>query len=102
MGLKASNLTNRGIIKKGPYKYVRHPAYACKNLSWIIASTALIYNNLINYNIINIFLIIFSISTWSYIYYLRAITEEKHLSMDPDYLEYKKLVPNMFFPSFKK
>lgn len=30
LNLKASNLTNRGIISKGPYRWVRHPAYAAK------------------------------------------------------------------------
>ena len=34
LGFKASNLTNRGIVSHGPYKYIRHPAYICKNLAW--------------------------------------------------------------------
>jgi protein-S-isoprenylcysteine O-methyltransferase Ste14 len=32
------------------------------------------------------------------IYFLRAWTEERHLSMDPDYLEYKNLVRWRFIP----
>ncbi len=34
LGFKASNLTNRGIVTHGPYAFVRHPAYAAKNLAW--------------------------------------------------------------------
>ena len=33
-GLRFSNLTHRGIIRTGPYAFVRHPAYAAKNLAW--------------------------------------------------------------------
>ncbi len=33
LNLKASNLTHRGIISHGPYRFVRHPAYMCKNLA---------------------------------------------------------------------
>lgn len=103
LGLKASNLTNRWIIKTWPYKYIRHPAYVCKNLVWWISWLWLIYNNLLIENNFKIaILIFFSLSIWSYIYYLRAITEEKHLSLDIDYLEYKKQVKNRFFPTFKK
>ena len=37
-GLRFSNLTNRGIITSGPYRWVKHPAYLCKNLSyWLIS-----------------------------------------------------------------
>lgn len=100
--LKASNLTNRWIITNGPYKFLRHPAYVCKNLAWWIAWLWIIYNNFINNNFINVFLIIFSLTIWSYIYYLRAITEENHLSLDKDYINYKKNVTNRFFPKFKK
>lgn len=32
-GARFSNLTNRGIIRKGPYALIRHPAYASKNFS---------------------------------------------------------------------
>jgi protein-S-isoprenylcysteine O-methyltransferase Ste14 len=35
---------------------------------------------------------------WSFIYFLRAVTEERHLSSDPDYLAYCKRVPYRFIP----
>ena len=40
MGLRASNLTNRGIVTTGPYRLMRHPAYVAKNISWWIGDSA--------------------------------------------------------------
>jgi protein-S-isoprenylcysteine O-methyltransferase Ste14 len=80
-GLKFSNLTNRGIITRGPYRFIRHPAYVTKCLAWwlehipnLTPQTAL-----------------FLCGTCT-VYALRAWTEERHLSRDPDYREYKKKV----------
>lgn len=90
LGFKASNLTNRGIVSKGPYKYVRHPAYISKNLSWWIMAipSIKIYG----------FIAIFSLTGWSFIYFLRALTEERHLMKDEDYIVYMKKVKYMFIP----
>ncbi len=96
--LKASNLTNRWIITRWPYKYVRHPAYASKNISRLIWALPIIIFNINNLNIKTLILIIISLSLWFTIYYLRAMTEEKHLWMDPDYIEYKKRVKYKFIP----
>lgn len=86
LGPKCSNLTNRGIVNAGPYAFVRHPAYISKNLSWWLMISS-----------INIYTIV-SMSGWLFIYYMRAITEERHLSKDPDYIEYCKKVPWLFIP----
>ena len=90
LGTKASNLTNRGIVSKGPYKFIRHPAYSAKNLSWWIMGIPFI----IKFG----FIAVFSLVLWSFIYYLRALTEEKHLLQDIDYVEYCKKVKYMFLP----
>ncbi len=34
LGIRFSNLTHRGLVTRGPYAVVRHPAYAAKNFSW--------------------------------------------------------------------
>lgn len=87
LGTKASNLTNRGIVSVGPYRFVRHPAYISKNLAWWI-----------------LLLPVFSVGAfvsmlaWSGIYFLRAITEERHLIADPDYREYCSRVRYRFIP----
>ena len=90
LGLKASNLTNRGIITTGPYAYVRHPAYVAKNLHWLIMGLPLI--------VMNWFAAV-SIAAWATIYFLRAITEERHLLADPDYQAYCKEVRYRFIPN---
>ena len=40
---KASNLTNRGIVKTGPYALVRHPGYIAKNLFWLTTLVPLFF-----------------------------------------------------------
>jgi len=87
LGTKCSNLTNRGIVTSGPYAFVRHPAYIAKNLVWWVAS-ATVMNAAV----------FFSISVWSFIYFLRAITEERHLIADPDYQAYCRKVKWRFVP----
>jgi protein-S-isoprenylcysteine O-methyltransferase Ste14 len=96
--LKASNLTNRWIVKKWPYKYIRHPAYIAKNLSWWIWWLPLLIWNIYTSQYKHFFIVLFSLIAWSSIYYLRAITEEKHLSKDDDYKAYKKIVKYKFIP----
>ncbi|MBW7955015.1 DUF1295 domain-containing protein [Candidatus Gracilibacteria bacterium] len=98
LGLKASNLTNRGIVKTGPYKYIRHPAYLCKNLSWWIGGLPIIIFSISSGDFKTFFYAIIGLSFWSLIYYFRAKTEENHLSLDDDYIKYKKEVKGMFFP----
>jgi protein-S-isoprenylcysteine O-methyltransferase Ste14 len=90
LGFKSSNLTNRGIVSRGPYKYVRHPAYASRNLSWWIMGIPFIAK----YG----FIAVMSLTIWTIVYYLRALTEERHLMQDQDYVEYSKKVKNMFIP----
>jgi protein-S-isoprenylcysteine O-methyltransferase Ste14 len=87
LGTKASNLTNRGIVSKGPYSMVRHPAYISKNLVW--------WTSIIPLGSIPAIL---SMAGWSLIYHLRAITEERHLRKDPDYLEYCQKVKYRYIP----
>ncbi len=96
--LKASNLTNRWIINKWPYKYVRHPAYISKNLAWWIGWLPLLIWNLYNLDLKNFFIVLFSLIIWTFIYYLRAITEEKHLSKNKDYVKYKENIKYKFIP----
>ncbi len=96
--LKASNLTNRWIVNKWPYKYIRHPAYITKNIVWWIWWMPLLFWNIYLWQFKDFFIVLFSLLAWTFIYYLRAVTEEKHLSMDNDYLEYKKNVKYKFIP----
>lgn len=90
LGLKSSNLTYRGVVTTGIYKWVRHPHYACKLLLWWIGlvPSAYLHPWLVGPMIF-----------WSVIYYLRAVTEEQHLIRnDKSYLDYQKKVKYMFIP----
>ena len=79
---KASNLTNRGIVTHGPYRWMRHPAYIGKNLGWWLENAAYL-NHPGN---------IVSLLGFNFIYFLRAVTEERHLARESDYRRYQKSV----------
>jgi len=89
-GLRFSNLSWRGIVSSGPYKYTKHPAYISKNIYWWMHTVPFIgITNLIEFSH-NIFgLIIISLT-----YFLRAKTEELHLLKFPDYCNYASQIKN--------
>ena len=85
-GIRFSNLTYRGVLTNGPYRFTRHPAYLSKNLFWwvsvlpFLVTTGSIADAVRN----SIFLLIVNA-----IYYWRARTEEAHLlAEDTKYREY--------------
>ena len=77
LGPKASNLTNRGIVTRFPYSFIRHPAYISKVAMWWIT-------------MLPVMSVPFALGMtfWTVIYFLRALTEERHLGMDPEYRAY--------------
>ena len=87
-GLRFSNLTHRGIISRGPYRFVRHPAYAAKCLSWWLVSIPFLYD----------FGDCLRLLLWNLIYVARALTEERHLKKDPLYRQYMGRVKYRFIP----
>lgn len=101
---KAGNLTNRGIVDKWPYSVVRHPAYVCKILFWSVPIVPMIFVNFRDVNfslfeyIIGLVFVLLNIFATTIIYYFRAITEERHLLKDPDYVQYCKKVKYRFIP----
>jgi protein-S-isoprenylcysteine O-methyltransferase Ste14 len=98
LGFKASNLTNRWIVSKWPYKYIRHPAYLSKNFARALWALPIIILSIKDFEFLKLFFIILSTILRFTIYYFRAITEEKHLEQDEDYQEYKKKVKYKFIP----
>ena len=98
LGLKASNLTHRGIIARGPYAWVRHPAYTCKNMAWWIGSTPLVMLAF-EHSWFEGVQAVASVVGWTLLYVLRALTEEDHLrSVDGDYAAYAQKVRYRFVP----
>jgi protein-S-isoprenylcysteine O-methyltransferase Ste14 len=83
-GLRFSNLTNRGIITNGPFRYVKHPAYVSKNLRWWLVHVPFLsvvgWQQAVAYS--------FGLGAVNVIYFLRAKTEERMLMSDPAYREY--------------
>jgi protein-S-isoprenylcysteine O-methyltransferase Ste14 len=87
-GLRFSNLTNRGIITSGPYRFMRHPAYVSKSLNWwLVAMPFMVQSSWIE--AMRLCLLLLLVNAF---YYLRARTEERHLSSDHEYQQYKKWV----------
>lgn len=85
-GIRFSNLTYRGVITNGPYRFTRHPAYLSKNLFWWCSTMPfLVTSDSLTDAIRNtVFL-----GVVSAIYYWRARTEEAHLlGEDERYREY--------------
>lgn len=83
-GVRFSNLTNRGIITNGPYRLMKHPAYVSKNIAWWLISVPFISTEGFDVALKHCLLLLML----NFIYYLRAISEERHLSLDPVYVKY--------------
>lgn len=84
-GLRFSNLTHRGILTHGPYRWTRHPAYLSKNLFWWCSSLPFLT---VGHSITDMVRNCAMLAATNAVYYWRARTEEKHLSADPDYRAY--------------
>jgi hypothetical protein len=79
-----SNLTHRGIITNGAYRFSKHPAYIAKNLSWWLIAVPFLaeggwWDGMLRC------LMLLGVNA---LYWLRARTEERHLSADPVYVQY--------------
>lgn len=83
-GNRFSNLTHRGILTNGPYRFTKHPAYVFKNASWWLISVPFIPATGWGDALRNCCMLL----VLNAIYYIRARMEEKHLSQDPVYVEY--------------
>lgn len=85
-GIRFSNLTYRGVLTNGPYRFTRHPAYVSKNLFWWCSVLPFLVDNGSTVDAVRN---TFFLAVVSGIYYWRARTEEAHLlAEDPKYREY--------------
>lgn len=98
IGFKCSNLTNRGVVDSGPYRWIRHPAYALKNCAWWVAGIP-VFLDLFHRSWVAGVWGVCSMAGWSCIYCLRAWTEELHmLRVDTGYRGYMQRVKYRFVP----
>jgi len=83
-GFRFSNLTNRGIITNGPFRFTKHPSYLCKNISWWLLSVPFLsqagFSVAFTHSVALIGI--------NVLYMIRATSEELHLSEEPDYVAY--------------
>lgn len=87
-GPRFSNLTNRGIITSGPYRWGKHPAYVCKNLSWWLIYVPFLGGD----TALGALIHCLALLGVNGIYGVRAWTEERHLGNDPDYQAYAEWI----------
>jgi len=85
-GLRFSNLTYRGVLTNGPYRFTRHPAYLSKNLFWWCSTLPFLVSSHAMTDMVRNTVLLGVVSA---IYYWRARTEEAHLlSEDAKYRAY--------------
>lgn len=78
---------NRGTVIQGPYRGIRHPMYA----GYIMVHTGFLLNNPIQWNVF-----IYVTATISQI--VRILAEERVLTMDPQYADYRRHVRYRLLP----
>lgn len=83
-GCRFSNLTNRGIIVDGPYRYLKHPAYVSKNIAWWMMAVPFVAQATGSEALRACICLLLT----NGIYVIRALTEERHLLHDPAYVRY--------------
>jgi len=84
LGFRFSNLTYRGLASSGVYRLTKHPAYISKNLSWWMISIPFVPTDDV-FLAVKFCLLLLGVNV---IYFLRARTEENHLSNYPEYVAY--------------
>jgi len=85
-GIRFSNLTYRGVLTNGPYRFTRHPAYLSKNAFWWCSTLPFLVTS---GSLVDAVRNTFFLGCVSAVYYWRARTEEAHLlAEDAKYREY--------------
>lgn len=83
-GYRFSNLTYRGLITSGPYRITKHPAYVFKCTSWWLVSVPFIVTQGADESLRQCLML----AGLCAVYFVRARTEENHLSNYPEYVAY--------------
>ena len=84
MGIRASNLTHRGVITNGPFRLTRHPIYLSKCVGWLVIWMPFAMGG----SVLEGFRLTLLWGGVCLIYFARAWVEERLLAADPDYVEY--------------
>lgn len=84
LGSRYANLSHRGVVTGGLFRFTKHPAYIAQNLFWML--TILPFHSGEGIEVSARYTLVYT--GIAIIYFLRARTEERHLSRDPEYVAY--------------
>jgi len=87
-GFRFSNLTHRGIITSGPFRFTKHPSYVSKNIAWWLISVPFLSRS----SPLDAVWFSAGLMFINTLYFVRAISEEAHLSEDPTYVAYAEWI----------
>jgi hypothetical protein len=87
-GIRASNISHRGIITNGPLRFCKHPVYLSKCLAWLLIWMPFMIGGGIIENF-RLTLLWFCVSG---IYLMRGWVEERLLASDPVYVAYGRWI----------
>ncbi len=90
LGPSIANISLKKLQTRGLFGIIRHPVYTCKILMWWVIA--------IGYRKFWSFKYIFGQFSWTLIYILRALSEERHLKKFAPYRDYMKRVRYRFIP----
>lgn len=96
--LRFSNLSWRGLVDTGPYRYTKHPAFISKNLHWWLATVPFVGVH----NTMDLIRNVAGMSILSFVYYLRAKTEERYLLQYNEYADYIRRIDGAGIFSLKR
>src|SRR5699024_9289970 len=89
-GLRFANLSWRGLVNTGPYRWVKHPAYLSKNLYWwlyLVPFYGVTTGHEFTRNILGLCFL-------RLVDFLRACHEERHLMQFSEYRDYAEHIRN--------
>lgn len=87
-GIRFSNLTYRGLMSTGLFRFTKHPQYVSK-----MVNRFLVFVPFLSWNgVAGAAWTMFLFTLISLLYYIRARTEENHLSIHEDYVRYAELM----------
>jgi protein-S-isoprenylcysteine O-methyltransferase Ste14 len=88
LGLRSSNLMNRGIVTNGPFAYTKHPIYVVKCIGWF-----LVYLPFINpSDFLSAFQSTILLLGVCYVFLARGWAEERLLASDEVYVAYARYI----------
>lgn len=93
IGFRFSNLLYKGLCDTGVYSLCRHPQYTGKILFYWLNTVPFVSQKGFGAALAGSFGM--AVVTW--VYYMRAVTEERFLAQFPDYREYAACVPALPF-----